>query len=210
MKVYMILGIQFLITAGMCFASYYSLNFLLFQIENYWLMWTCVGLLLTTEIIIFCCPAGRQHPINLIMLLIFTLCESYIVSYICAIVANENGSQVVVVAAVMTLAIVLALTAYAIFTPTDFTIKWGIVIVILMAMLMLGIFSIFVWSPFLNNLYCSLGVIVFGIYLVIDTQLIIGGRRLEITMDDYVVGALILYIDIIQIFLYLLALLGKK
>ena len=131
-------------------------------------------------------------------------------SYICAIVAEENGNQVVVVAAVMTLAIVLALTMYAIFTPTDFTIKWGIVIVILMAMLMLGIFSIFVWSPFLNNLYCSLGVIVFGIYLVIDTQLIIGGRRLEITMDDYVVGALILYIDIIQIFLYLLALLGKK
>lgn len=82
--------------------------------------------------------------------------------------------------------------------------------VILMAMLMLGIFSIFVWSPFLNNLYCALGVIVVGIYLVIDTQLIIGGRRLELTMDDYVVGALILFIDIIQIFLYLLALLGKK
>ena len=74
MKVYMILGIQFLITAGMCFASYYSYNFLMFQIENYWLMWVCVGLLLTTEIIIFCCPAGRQHPINLIMLLIFTIC----------------------------------------------------------------------------------------------------------------------------------------
>ena len=77
-------------------------------------------------------------------------------------------------------------------------------------MLMLGIFSIFVWSPFLNNLYCTLGVIVFGIYLVIDTQLIIGGRRLELSMDDYVVGALILYIDIIQIFLYLLQLLSKK
>lgn len=76
------------------------------------------------------------------------------------------------------LAIVLALTVYAIFTPTDFSIKWGIIIVILMAMLMLGIFSLFIWSPFLDNLYCSLGVILFGIYLVIDTQMIIGGRRL--------------------------------
>ncbi len=99
---------------------------------------------------------------------------------------------------------------YAIFTPTDFTIKWGIIIVLLIAMLMLGIFSIFMWSPFLTNLYCSLGVIVFGIYLVIDTQMIVGGRRLELSMDDYVVGALILYIDIIQIFLYLLQLLSKK
>lgn len=77
-------------------------------------------------------------------------------------------------------------------------------------MLMLAIFSIFVWSPFLDNLYCALGVIVFGIYIVIDTQLIIGGRRLEISMDDYVVGALILYIDIITMFLYLLQLLSKK
>lgn len=77
-------------------------------------------------------------------------------------------------------------------------------------MLMLGIFSLFVWSPFLNNLYCALGVIVFGIYLVIDTQLIVGGRRLELSMDDYVAGALILYLDIIQIFLYLLQLLSKK
>ena len=100
------------------------------------------------------------------------------VSFICSVVAIENGSQVVVVAACMTLAITIALTIYAIFTPTDFTIKWGIVIVLLVAMLMLGIFSIFVWSPFLDNLYCCLGVIVFGIYLVIDTQLIIGGRRL--------------------------------
>jgi FtsH-binding integral membrane protein len=99
---------------------------------------------------------------------------------------------------------------YAIFTPTDFTMKWGIVIVLLVAMLMLGIFSIFMWSPFLTNLYCSLGVIVFGIYLVIDTQMIVGGRRLELSMDDYVVGALILYIDVIQIFLYLLQLLSKK
>lgn len=104
----------------------------------------------------------------------------------------------------------VGLTIYAIFTPTDFTIKWGIVIVILIAMLMLGIFSIFIWSPFLTNLYCCLGVICFGIYLVIDTQLIIGGKRLELSMDDYVVGALILYIDIIQIFLYLLQLLSKK
>jgi hypothetical protein len=51
---------------------------------------------------------------------------------------------------------------------------------------------------------------VFGIYLVIDTQLIIGGRRLAISMDDYVVGALILYMDIIQIFLYLLQLFGRR
>ena len=101
------------------------------------------------------------------------------ISYICAIVAIDNGgSQVVIVAAVMTFAITLGLTVYAIFSKEDFQTKWGILIVLLVAMLMLGLFSIFVWSPFLNNLYCALGVFVFGIYLVIDTQLIIGGRSI--------------------------------
>jgi FtsH-binding integral membrane protein len=50
----------------------------------------------------------------------------------------------------------------------------------------------------------------FGIYLIIDTQLIIGGKRLELSLDDYVIGALILYMDIIQIFLYLLQMMGRR
>ena len=78
----------------------------------------------------------------------------------------------------MTFAITLGLTVYAIFTKEDFRTLWGILIVVVIAMLMFGLFSIFVWSPLLNNLYCALGVIVFGIYLVIDTQLVIGGRSI--------------------------------
>lgn len=73
-------------------------------------------------------------------------------------------------------AIVIGLTIYAIFTPKDFSIKRGIMLTILIALIMFGIFC--AWTPVLDNLYCCLGVIVFGIYLVIDTQLIIGGRRL--------------------------------
>jgi FtsH-binding integral membrane protein len=75
---------------------------------------------------------------------------------------------------------------------------------------MLGIFSWIAWTPFLHNLYCSLACILFGIYLVIDTQLIVGGRRYALSMDDYVAGALMLYIDIIQMFLYILSILGGR
>ena len=75
---------------------------------------------------------------------------------------------------------------------------------------MFGIFAWVAWIPILHNLYCALGAVLFGIYLVIDTQLIVGGGRYSISMDDYVAGALILYIDIIQIFLYILSLLGNN
>jgi len=110
----------------------------------------------------------------------------------------------------MTLSVAIGLTLYAVFTKTDFAMLWGALIVVIIPMLILGIMSFFTWSPFLTNLYCSLGVILFGIYLVFDTRMIVGGDRLKLSLDDYVIGALILYIDIIQIFLYLISLLSKK
>lgn len=51
---------------------------------------------------------------------------------------------------------------------------------------------------------------VYSIYLLIDTQLVLGGKNLELTLDNYIMGAAILYIDIIQIFLQLLKILGDK
>lgn len=99
--------------------------------------------------------------------------------------------------------------------PPDIRILWVILVVIASSMLTLAIFSIFAWSPFLYNLYCALGVIVFGIYIIFDTMLItgqlkLGNRLFAISLDDYVTAALILYMDIIQMFLYLLALFSKK
>ena len=77
-------------------------------------------------------------------------------------------------------------------------------------MLVLGITSFFVQSEFLTNLYCCIGVALFGVYLVIDTQMIMGGREVELSIDDWALAAMLLYIDIIQIFLYLLRILSNK
>ncbi len=87
---------------------------------------------------------------------------------------------------------------------------WGVIWILFMSFLVFGIFTGIGWSYWLYNLYCVFGVILFGIYILFDTQMIIGGKRLQLSMDDYVIGALILYIDIIQMFLYLLALLGRR
>lgn len=51
---------------------------------------------------------------------------------------------------------------------------------------------------------------IYSIYLLIDTQLILGGGKAELTMDNYVLGAVLLYIDIIQLFIRILRILGKR
>lgn len=78
------------------------------------------------------------------------------------------------------------------------------------ACFVLFIMTLFTDSPFIKNLYCCIGVILFGFYLIIDTQLILGGKTLELTVDEWALGAMLLYIDIVQIFLYILQLLGNK
>ena len=50
----------------------------------------------------------------------------------------------------------------------------------------------------------------YAFYLIVDTQLIMGGRRNELTLDNYILGAMLLYIDIIQLFLNLLRILGER
>ena len=57
---------------------------------------------------------------------------------------------------------------------------------------------------------CALGTLIFGIYLIFDTQLIVGEGRYKLGIDDYILGAMILYVDIIMIFIYLLQLVGGR
>jgi FtsH-binding integral membrane protein len=38
---------------------------------------------------------------------------------------------------------------------------------------------------------------IYSFYLIIDTQLMMGGRNKEINLDNYILGAAMLYIDII-------------
>lgn len=76
-----------------------------------------------------------------------------------------------------------------------------------MVLMILGLVTMFTDNPFLHNLYCAVGIICFGLYLIVDTQMIMGGREVSFGVDDHIVAALYLYIDIIQIFLYILELL---
>jgi FtsH-binding integral membrane protein len=123
-----------------------------------------------------------------------------VVAYICAAV---NNPRIVVSAAFMTATLVLSLTVYAYFTNTDFTVMGGLAFILLGLFIILGLFS-FLFGPKLYLVYCFVGVLLFGFYLIIDTQMIIGNNNYELDKDDYIMGAMILYLDIINMFLYLL------
>lgn len=200
-----------LITFAICFASYYNLNFQRFQVNNLWCFYTFLGISFGIVLVIQCCGQDFRgsNPLNLILLAIFTICYSYIISFFTSIYANAYGAPLVLEAMFFTIALVLALTVYAFIAKIDFGALAGILIVVILAFILFGLSFAFTLSPVLHTLYMTLGIIVGGIIIVYDTILIADGER-GCSLDDPVFGALILYLDIIRIFLYILMAMGKR
>jgi FtsH-binding integral membrane protein len=204
-KVYGILSLQLLITSAFVTMTFIE-DYRLFFHQNIGIFYGCFALSLITIISLVCCnPLARIVPFNYILLFLFTICESYMV----ATIAAFYDTNTVITAALMTTAVVIALTIYSLTTKTDFTYLGGLLFVVTTVMLFWGIFMM-IFGFFLYTVYCALGVVLFGIYLIFDTQLILGRFGYEYSIDDYIIAALNIYIDIIQMFLYILQLMRRS
>lgn len=198
-----------MITAIFCILPYASPGAQHFFVSQMWLVIVCAVVSLVLACVIVCATnLARKVPTNYILLLAFTICEAYLVAFACAIVGD---GKVVLAAAFLTAAVVVALTLYAVFTKTDFTACGGIITVLGASFFVVGIFA-FAFGRTMMLVYDLLGVVVFGIYLVFDTQYIVGGtgRKHHLNRDDYILGSLMLYLDIINLFLHLLSLLSNR
>ncbi|TGZ72676.1 hypothetical protein CRM22_001945 [Opisthorchis felineus] len=62
----------------------------------------------------------------------------------------------------------------------------------------------------LHVVYGGLAALLFGLYLAFDTQMIMGGRKHELSPEEYIYGALQLYLDVVYLFMIILSLVGSK
>lgn len=82
LKVYLLLTVQLAITASFC-ALFLSVSEVKVWVQqNYWLIW--VNLIPTIIVIIALAYKKRSYPLNIILLLVFTILESYTVATISA------------------------------------------------------------------------------------------------------------------------------
>ena len=105
--------------------------------------------------------------------------------------------------------ITLALTLFSFQTKIDFTAMAGGLLCLGICLLMFGLFALIFQSKILQILYASLGALVFSFYLVFDLQIMMGGKhRYSISPEEYIFAALNLYLDIVNLFIYILRLIG--
>lgn len=144
---------------------------------------------------------------NFVLLTLFTFAEAFMLS----VTASRYQSQEVFLAVGITAAVCLGLTLFAFQTKYDFTMCGGILLVAVIVLLIFGFVSIFIKTKMITLIYASLGALIFSIYLIYDTQLMMGGEhKYTISPEEYVFAALNLYLDIINIFLYILTIIGAS
>jgi hypothetical protein len=206
-KVYSILSVQLLITTGfiMIFAFHDDTK-IWARRQGIWLMILAFVASIVSLCTLACCGSVRRaFPQNFICLGIFTLAQSVVLGFASAF----SKSDAVWMAVLITAVVVISLTIFAFQTKIDFTACAGVAFVGLVILMIFGLVLAFVKIPILHLIYACIGALLFSFYLIIDTQMIVGGNhKSQISPEEYIFGVITLYTDIINIFMYILQILN--
>jgi len=149
--------------------------------------------------------SARQFPMNIILTFIFTFVEGVFIAPF-LLLANQSSPGVVGQAAVLTLAAFGALSLYATVSRRDFS-AWGSFFMVGLVVLIIASFiNMFVASAAGALWIAAVGVMIFAGLLVFDTWRLL--RSGAYGQDDYVIAAVSIYLDLINMFMFILALLS--
>ncbi|XP_058830969.1 protein lifeguard 1-like isoform X4 [Topomyia yanbarensis] len=205
-KVYSILTVQLGITLGFIALFMYHRPTKLWVQQHPEMFWIALGVMIVTLLSMACCDSVRRKtPMNFIFLAIFTLAQSFLLG----VTTAKFSSQEVLLAVGITAAVCLGLTLFAFQTKWDFTVMGGVLFVAVIILMLFGIIAIFFPGKTITIVYASIGALLFSVYLVYDTQMMMGGKhKYSISPEEYIFAALSLYLDIINIFMYILTIIG--
>ncbi|CAB1457524.1 unnamed protein product [Pleuronectes platessa] len=208
-KVYLILTAQLAVTFSVVGVFTFVDPVRLFVIKYPGVYWASFVVYFLVYCILICCKEPRRRfPCNLILLGVFTLA----LSYMSGSISSYYETKAVLLAMGITALVCIAVTIFCFQTKVDFTSCGGLLSVAAVLLMIIGIVTAVVLSfqyvPWLHMLYAAIGAVVYTLFLVYNTQLLIGNRELAISPEEYIYGALSLYVDIVHIFLFILQVSG--
>jgi len=211
-KVYTILGAQLSLTVAIICAFVYhkptqAFGFAMMKTPGIaWIMFfICLPLICAIMAL------KDKYPTNFWLLLAFTTVQGVYIGAICGLFAAAGKGDAIVYAGGTTALIFFSLSAYVRYSEKDFEWMGTFLYVALFANIILGIVAwIFAWT-FMFYLYHIAGVLIFTGFIVYDTDQIVNKVSLEdCDTGTAIAGALELYLDILNLFIHLLALFGSR
>jgi len=198
-KVYAILTVQLLATAVVSSVSFFSEDFKFWIQTHAWMMFVSIfgslGFLFATY------WKRKSYPTNLAFLSVFTLLESYSI----AVITSFYDSKIVLEAVIITGALFLALTIFAMQTKYDFSSWYSYLYGALWLLIIFGFVAMFFpHNGWVELAYSGVAALLFSAYILVDTQLIL--RRMM--PEEEIAAAISLYLDILNLFLAILRILN--
>jgi len=207
-KVYSILCGQLLITVGICALCMYNDGVRNYMIDNPLLNELGFGIsaLVVMFVLLLVPRLKTTPPLNFLVLAIFTALESFFIGVLCAVYYEIGQGEQIISAFIITIGIFIGLTIFAMQSKIDWSWLGGVLLAALLALIWWGVvIAIFGWRDGVFW-YSLLGAFIFCLFILYDTNQICT----KLGYDQYIAAALDLYLDILNLFLYILSLLGKK
>ncbi|KAI3962656.1 hypothetical protein MKX01_037299 [Papaver californicum] len=203
-KIYTIVSIQLLLTVAV------SSVVVFVPAVSHFILYSHAGVslyvaILITPLIVLCLLAcfHQKHPVNFILLGIFTVAVSMSVGLSCAL----TSGKIILEAAVLTAVVVVSLTMYTFWAAKkgyDFNFLGPFLFASLIVLIVFAIIQIlFPLGRIGTMIYEGVGAIIFCGYIVYDTDNLIK----RYSYDEYIWASVNLYLDIVNLFLHLLSLL---
>ncbi|XP_014271228.1 protein lifeguard 1 isoform X1 [Halyomorpha halys] len=207
-KVYGILMVQLTVTLAFIALFTFHDGTKVYVTQHPALWWISLILMFVCLLSMACCgEVRRKAPMNFIFLSVFTLAESFLLGCATATFKKEEVFLAVLICTVVT----LGLTLFAFQTKIDFTMMGGVLFVAALILMIFGIITIFWHGKIITLIYASFGALLFSIYIIYDTQIMLGGKhKYAISPEEYIFAALNLYLDIVNLFLYILTIIGAS
>jgi len=206
-KVFGITSVQLAFTFLFTYISLNYFNFRRFGEKH-------LGLLALSGLTSFVCALllgfsntlSKKVPVNYALLGLFTVGESYLIAFI----SSQYDPELVLMALFLTASVVTGLALYALKSKTEVTYIGGLIVLISVGLMVSAIFSWFVRFRILDSLIFFASCVLSGLYLIYDIKVIMGKEGIKLGLDDYIRGAMHLYVDIIRIFIKILQFLADN
>ncbi|HET9799659.1 MAG TPA: Bax inhibitor-1/YccA family protein [Gemmatimonadaceae bacterium] len=166
-----------------------------------------IAMIATFAPLVMAMQARRSFPRNLILTLVFTFVEGIFLAPF-LLFAERANPGIIGQAGLLTLSTFGVLTLYAVISKRDFSAWGSFFIVGLWVLIATMLINMFVGSA-LGSLWIAAGtVLVFSGLLVFDTWRIV--RSGQYGPDDYVPAAVNIYLDLLNLFIAIITLLGGR
>lgn len=149
---------------------------------------------------------AKKVPLNYITLIIMTI----FVSFMCAFFSLNFSFELVLFCICLTCISAIAITVYIYNSEVNLSIIQAILYVIFGQ----GGGFLLMWlllpNPMAEKVTYLVFTLLFGLYLVYDTQVIMKKFGEVYQIDDYILASIFIYMDIINLFMEILSVLGKN